>query len=224
VSWGGSYRATPTATRSSSSTTATVTKATGTASGDLILLAVIFAGTSTFSCTGFTADSSVSSTGTNCCYQLLRRVADGSEGSTFTVTASPAADSLFVVGQIVVENALIDAKATTAESGGSGTTSCALTGVTVGGSNELLLWVAGGLANNTATGITPTLPAGFTSRAASSSGSTFQPDILISDNASIGSGSSGTISSTFGTASYWAGAQIAIKPALVATGGLLMMT
>ena len=210
-----SYRATPTITLSSSSTSATVTKASGTTTGDLILLPVYWSGAATPlpACTGFTADTAVASTSGNAVYSLLSRVSDGSEGSTFTVTFSSAVDSNFRVGQAVIINAVIDAKQTTAEVGGGGNTSCALAGVTVAGSGVWLLWFACGL-NASGAGLAPAVPSGITSQAVSSGGGTFQPDARMGDNQSIASGATGTLTGTLSTASFWAGAQIAVKSAV----------
>ncbi len=227
MSWAGSYRATPTVTKSASnsSTTVVVTKAAGVASGDLILLPVCFSINATgdvVSCPGFTAGTQAHDTNVVMGYQLLYRVADGTEGSTFTVTKSDGGAGI-AVGQIVLVNSTLDTSSQTTD-GAASSSSAALPSVTVAGSGELLLWVAGGLNDSTFNGLAPSVPGTISLQVSTSVGAHVIPDMTIGDNQSVASGATGTLSGSFSHSSYWSGGQIAVISVAAAKAGLLMMT
>ena len=135
MTWAGSYRATPTVQNfTSASTSFAVTKASGVVAGDLILLYCAGAGVA-YSCPGFAAYASASPSGMY--GQILARTADGTEGSTFTVTASNS--QVAAIGQVVIAGPCsIDVVG--ASAGSTGSANPTATGLTVAGSNELLIW------------------------------------------------------------------------------------
>src|ERR1017187_7971113 len=230
----GPYRGTPSFTYTSAgnqSTALSVTKQSGTAAGDLILLAVAswtnYAGTGAVGYTspGFTAGTKVYDSSANFGYQLLYRTADGTEGSTYAVTPSLAAG--FTVAQIVIENAVIDVAGTvTVDSGISNT--IPITGVTPASNADWLLWIAGALQNASVLGENPSAPAGMVTQASDpSTGVGNVPGMIVADNEMVGSGATGTLTgaTAFNANSFWAGQQIAVKrnPVPVTTQGLLLM-
>jgi hypothetical protein len=230
----GPYRGTPSFTYTSAgnqSTALSVTKQSGTAAGDLILLAVAswtnYAGTGAVGYTspGFTAGTKVYDSSANFGYQLLYRTADGTEGSTYAVTPSLAAG--FTVAQIVIENAVIDVAGTvTVDSGISNT--IPITGVTPASNADWLLWIAGAMQNASVLGENPSPPGGMVTQASDpSTGVGNVPGMIVADNEMVGSGATGTLTgaTAFNANSFWAGQQIAVKrnPAVVSTQGLLLM-
>jgi hypothetical protein len=219
MSWPGAYRATPSAS-TDSGTTHVITKAAGTVSGDLILLWCSNYNTGiTVSCPGFTAytDSTTVSGSSPVEGQLLSRAADGTEGSTFTLT-STSSGSVWTFIQAVIAAAVIDAVG--AANGGHNATPAA-TGLTVGGGNELLLLFASAISDSSFGGTLVTPPSGFTSRVSGGSGS-IVTEAVLADNGSIASGSTGTQTGS-SVSAYWATQMVAVK-SVAPKGGLLVMT
>src|ERR1035441_5469904 len=107
MTWAGSYRATPAVQDFTSATTFAVNKAAGTVAGDLILLwcGGNASGNGAFTCPGFANQTGSPFTSRG---QLLTRTADGTEGSTFTVTSTAGATPAEVVQATVAGPCSID--------------------------------------------------------------------------------------------------------------------
>src|ERR1017187_908124 len=211
------YRATPAVQNFTSASTYTVNKQTGAAAGDIVMLWIDTAyGVAGFTCPGFSTTGFYNG---QIYAQLLYRTLDGTEGSTFIITPSTSVPANITEATIAGPCSIDVIGAW--NSAGPGTNPSA-TGLTVSGSNELLLWW-GAAENNGGSyqgvPVATTIPSGFTSRATSAFGASHVPDVLLCDNASIASGATGSIASTNATSQYWAAQMVAVKPA--ANHGLL---
>src|ERR1035441_8176344 len=213
MTWAGSYRATPTVQDfTAAATTFAVTKATGVVAGDLILLYCAGGGVA-YSCPGFAGYASVSSAGTY--GQILARTADGTEVSTFTVTASNS--QVAAIGQVVVAGPCsIDVVGASA---GATSTNPTATGLTVAGSNELLIWFGSAINSGSAVGtpVATTIPSGFTSRVTSTSSTAFLADVLVCDNTAVASGATGSEAATNATSNIWLAQMVAIAGPVTVT-------
>ncbi len=209
------YRAAPAVTNFTAATTYVVNKATGTVAGDIIILSCAGPGVGTYTCPGFAAGSSPS------LGNLLYRTADGTEGSTFTIT-SPLSYPAAITQATMAGPCSIDVVGG-ANSGTS--TNPSATGLTVAGSNELLLWFgqAFNSGNSNGTPVATTTPSGFTSRVTGTSGTSNLPDVLLCDNTAVASGATGSVAATNATTNIWQAQMVAINPAVVSTQGLLLM-
>src|ERR1017187_767019 len=139
MTWAGSYRATPAVQDFASATSFAVDVATGTVAGDLILLWVAGATTATsFACSGFATQPAA----TNNYGQLLTRTADGTESGTYTVT-STGGTVAEILQATIAGPCSIDALSVSAAVVLS--TNPTATGLTVAGSNELLMWFGAAL-------------------------------------------------------------------------------
>ena len=212
------YRAAPAVQDFASASTYAVNKATGTVAGDLILLWVAGA-TASFTCPGFAAYSTAWDG------QLLARTADGTEGSTFTVTSVNGAGVAEIVNATIAGPCSIDVVG--ASNAATPSVNPTATGLTVAGSNELLLWFGFSMNNssNLGTAVATTIPSGFTSRVTGTPGTAIRPTALLCDNTAIASGATGSVASVNATAEDWTAQMVAIKlnPAVVSTQGLLLM-
>lgn len=86
---------------SDTGTSVTVTKPTSTASGDVLLAVVVYAGTfstETVACTGWTNAEHTYDSGNDTGCALLYRIAGGSEGASYAFTIGNSADNIY--GQI----------------------------------------------------------------------------------------------------------------------------
>ena len=205
MAWAGSYRATPAVQDFASATTYAVNKATGTVAGDLILLWVAGA-TASFTCPGFAAYSTAWDG------QLLARTADGTEGSTFTVTSVNGAGVAEIVQATIAGPCSIDVVG--ASNAATPSVNPTATGLTVAGSNELLLWFGFSMNNssNLGTAVATTIPSGFTSRVTGTPGTAIRPTALLCDNTAIASGATGSVASVNATAEDWTAQMVAIQP------------
>ncbi len=104
----------------------------------------------------------------------------------------------------------------------SANTAPAATGLTVSGSNEILLWFGAALNSGTFSGTAVTPPSGFTSRVTGSVAS-LVPDPVLADNTSVASGATGTQTGSSATA-YWVTQMVAVLAVAPKTSGLLVMT
>jgi alkaline phosphatase D len=134
-----------------------------TPAGDLILLwATAIAASDTFTCPGFTAVTA--STGQNTSAQLLYRVTDGSEGSSFTVTASVTHIlNVHAIGISGQASSPFDPSTPTSSGQllAAVSTTITATGFTTSSNGCLLLWL--GMARGPSTPPpTITVPGGFT--------------------------------------------------------------
>src|ERR1019366_5987291 len=205
MAWAGSYRATPAVQDFASATTYAVNKATGTVAGDLILMWVAGA-TASFTCPGFAAYSTAWDG------QLLARTADGTEGSTFTVTSVNGAGVAEIVNATIAGPCSIDVVG--ASNAATPSVNPTATGLTVAGSNELLLWFGFSMNNssNLGTAVATTIPSGFTSRVTGTPGTAIRPTALLCDNTAIASGATGSVASVNATAEDWTAQMVAIQP------------
>src|ERR1035441_7738409 len=210
MTWAGSYRATPAVQNfSASATSYAVTAASGIVAGDLILLWVAAgAASDNLSCPGFASYSSIVGTLSS---QLLVRRADGTEGSTFTVTGSSSTGAS-IAQAVIAGPCSIDVVGAGNGLGSSGNTAPSATGLTVAGSNELLLWFGSAYTTGTNYGSPITPPSGFTSRVAGSSASQNYSDVLLCDNTTVASGATGTETGSTAATSWWQTQMVAIKP------------
>src|ERR1017187_8225169 len=199
------YRATPAVQDFASATTYAVNKATGTVAGDLILLWCSLGSNRTVSCPGFASSAAFTPSYGG---SLLYRTADGTESSTFTVTAS-ATSTAAITQATIAGPCFIDVIG--ASNNGSLTANPSATGLTVAGSNELLLWFGAAInGSNVGQVVATTIPSGFTSRVAGTSGSSY-PDVLLCDNTSVAAGATGSEASVnAATTNYWATQMVAI--------------
>jgi hypothetical protein len=208
-----------------SSSSNAVTAAAGIVPGDLIILACIGnapfdSSQGIYSCSGFTKYSV--GIGIYGIESILYRIADGTEGSTFTVSNSNSHPCVTAIAQIVVASAAIDVI-------GSGNVGYNSTpsdpGISISNANELVIWIGTGLTGGNL-GIAIPAPASYTSQAAGTSGTNRLFDILVYDNKSLSSGATGTITSSgTATGTNWGTTTLAVKPVTATPkGGLLAMT
>ena len=211
------YRATPAITSSGSSqvTQLAVPKQAGTVAGDLIVMYAWGNPTGTLACTGFTAIKDASSFG-----GVLYRTADGSEGTTFTVTGFATKAALVIIVTLAGGSAFDPAVFPTPTAGGAAT-SLSIGGITLAGATDLVLWFCVDQATGfTGNGQTITPPAGFTSRVTNGPGPlTGAPVGLMADNASLGSGATGAKAGTAGAAAFFSGVMVGVTPAAGAVSG-----
>src|ERR1035441_10048908 len=204
MTWAGSYRATPAVQNFTSATTFAVNKAAGTVAGDLILLSCAGANGGSYSCPGFAATPLLWES------QLLYRTADGTEGSTFTVTCT-ATSTPAIIQATIAGPCSIDVVGVAND--GLPSINPAATGLTVAASNELLIWF--GLAINVSSVGVPVaavVPSGFTSRVTGTAGTAYLPDVLMCDNTAVAAGATGSVAATNATSNYWAAQMVAVKP------------
>src|ERR1019366_2057286 len=206
MTWAGSYRATPAVQDFASATTYAVNKATGTVAGDLILLWCANNG-STFTCTGFVAHpGTYDYEGT-----LFVRTANGTEGSTFTVTQSGSASPAEIIQATIAGPCSIDVVGASGD--GAPSANPTATGLTVAGQSELLLWFGSSTdASSVGTLVATSIPSGFTSRVTGTPGTTGRPDTLLCDNTAVAAGATGAVAATQATSQYWVAMMAAIKP------------
>src|ERR1017187_10532374 len=189
MSWAGSYRATPAVQDFASASTYAVNKATGTVAGDLILLWCAGAAVVTsFTCPGFAAYAA-----TDAYYgQLLARTADGSESGTFTVTSTGGATPAEISQATIAGPCSIDVVGALNWTGT--TANPTATGLTVAGSNELLLWFSSSIiSGGNGTPVATTIPPGFTSRVTGTPRTYQRPTQLLCDNTAVAAGATGAV-------------------------------
>lgn len=207
-----SYRATPAVTASSSGVTSwSVTKQAGTAAGDWIFIYLFGCDYSTtVACSGFTAKEDPNSFGV-----LLYRLADGTEGSSFTITGLGGSVVTSVIATVAGAAATLDPATVSTPVSGGPSTSIPVSGVTLANSGDWLLWFGGNQNSFTGPGQAITPPSGFTSRATNGAASA-NATVMLADNQSASAGATGTKTGTVGTATYYSGVMIGLTPA--ATG------
>jgi hypothetical protein len=202
-----------------------MTKDAGVVAGDLILWwASSGYPYDHITCPGFTAVAPYS--GGNITGQLLYRKADGTEGSTFTVTTTYS--TTFSVIQATIAGPCAIEVIGALNAPGSGSANPSATGLTVAGSNDLLLWfgAATGPTASTLNGtpVATTVPAGFTQRVTGMTGDP-HPGMLLCDKGSVVAGATGSIAATNAAVDSWATQMVAIKvPTLAVNHGLLAFT
>jgi len=180
-----SYRATP-AYGTSGSNSFSVSKQSGTASGDWIFIYISSESgpPQTATCTGFSEVNVASGSGAD--GVLLYRHADGSEGSTFSVTYSNDGGELaWVIATVSGAVGLDPATVATPNSPAEGT-SIPVNGITLAYSGDFVLWFAGSNYSGAQT-ITP--PSGFVT--GGTPGGT-NPACCVASNASLPAGATGT--------------------------------
>jgi hypothetical protein len=203
-----SYRAAPAFTNTGSTgvTSTSVTKQAGTAAGDWIFI-YVFAGTASMACTGFTSKPDGNGFG-----GLLYRLADGSEGSSFSITGLAGNRASTMIVTVAGGAATLDpATVGTPTSGGAGT-SIAVASITLANSTDWLLWFAANQNGYSGAGMAITPPSGFSSQGtngALASNST----IMLADNESVASGATGTKTGTFTSSTFYSGVMVGITPA-----------
>lgn len=208
-----SYRATPAVTSSSSAVTSwSVTKQAGTAAGDWIFIYLFGANGSGVACSGFSVQTDPN--GFGC---LLYRLADGTEGSSFSITGIGTEKVTTLIATVAGAAATLDPASVAIPSSGGPSTSISIGGITLNNSNDWLLWFG---ANENGYGgasyaITP--PSGFTSRAANGAQTANASVMLADKEGGVASGATGTQTGTTATASYYSGVMVGITPG-VGTG------
>jgi hypothetical protein len=203
-----SYRAAPAFTNTGSTgvTSTSVTKQAGTSSGDWIFI-YVFAGTSSMACTGFTAKPDPNGFG-----GLLYRLADGSEGSSFTVTGLAGNRASTMIVTVAGATSALDPSAVgTLTSGGAGT-SIAVASITLANSTDWLLWFCANQNGYSGAGMAITPPSGFTSQGTSGALAS-NATIMLADNESAGSGATGTQTGTFTSSTFYSGVMVGVTPA-----------
>src|ERR1039458_8576579 len=208
MTWAGSYRAAPAVQDFTSATTYAVNKASGTVAGDVILLwCAGSTGATTFTCPGFASQASaVPYYG-----QLLTRTADGTESSTFTVTSTGGATPAEITQATIAGPCSIDVVGALNWTGT--TANPTATGLTVAGSNELLLWFGSSIiSGGNGTPVATTIPSGFTSRVTGTPGTYQRPTQLLCDNTAVAAGATGAVASVNAATNNWTAQMVAIKP------------
>ena len=155
-----SYRAAPAVSTSGSTgqTTWAVSRQAGTVAGDWILI-YVFGGTASMACTGFAAKPDANGFG-----GLLSRYADGTEGTSFSITglAGNRVTALIVTlagGASVLDPAVI----ATPVSGGPAS-SVSVPSITLANNGDWLLWFCANQNGFSGAGYGITPPSGFTSQ------------------------------------------------------------
>ena len=186
----------------------------GTAIGDLLVIWA-FAGTSTaltWSATGWTAVTAVS--GANGACQILYRVADGTEGSSVTVTCSVAEQWAGVIAGYYNTNpaSLFDPAPSSGQVNASSTTVAAASVTTVTGGDKLL-WFGAIDAGSGGTPAVLTVPSGFTAEVAQVSTSAVSgtnAGVIYGDLTQVTAGATGAENGTAASAHANAGCLISI--------------
>lgn len=192
-----SYRTTPYAYANNDyGSSFSVSKQSGTVSGDWILIWVptYIYSAGTASCSGFTAKtySSTANAGT-----LLYRQADGSEGSSFSVSLSNTSHYSYIIATIAGD-VISDPSTVPSPNGGESSTITA-NSITLSHSGTRVLWFAGASAHSTDD---LTVPSGFTLDA-KVSGSTLYPRAVVGHKDSFSAGSTGSQSISLSASDSW---------------------
>lgn len=195
--------ATTASTGSSTSTASyTIAKPSGVVNGDALLIYVVIRGTNAASTpAGFSAVTATTFSSTEC--QLFYRVADGTEGSTFTLSWTGANPSAAVcLAYAGVSGSIFDPAAPSA-SGAAGTTNGIPTAssITTTVNGDTLVWFA--VTKTSASGGTPgtiSPPAGFSTEAAqiSTTVASAAPNVAAyaADMTQPAAGATGTLAGT----------------------------
>ena len=186
--------------------TVSVNKPTGTAANDLILLFVDTesASTAPTTPTGFTLLGSKTSTLQSFRVDVYYRVADGTEGTTFSVTGGTGVGWLQLICHVIAGGATsspVDASSSNANT--TAGTAVSVSGVTTTAVDELLFFATdwnGSDSYSTPTGFTQLLSDGVLGMALYS---------MVQSS----SGATGTISSTLTASDSWIAWLVAVKPA-----------
>jgi hypothetical protein len=203
-----SYRAAPAFTNTGSTgvTSTSVTKQAGTTAGDWIFI-YVFAGTASMACTGFTSKPDANGFG-----GLLYRLADGSEGSSFSVTGLAGNRASTMIVTVAGAAATLDpATVATPTSGGAGT-SIAVASITLANSTDWCLWFCANQNGYSGAGMAITPPSGFTSQGTNGALAS-NATIMLADNESIASGATGTKTGTFTSSTFYSGVMAGLTPA-----------
>ena len=203
-----SYRAAPAFTNSGSVsvTSFAVTKQAGTAAGDWIFI-YVFAGTATMACTGFTAKPDSSGFG-----GLLYRLADGTEGASFTVTGLAGNRCSAMIVTVAGATATLDPATVATPASGGPATSITVPGVTLANAGDWLLWFCANQNGYCGAGFAITPPSGFTSQGTNGALAS-NATIMLADDETIVTGATGTKTGTFSGSTYFSGVMVGITPA-----------
>ena len=203
-----SYRATPAVTQSSGGvTTFSVTKQSGTTAGDWILIYLFGVDAGTTACTGFTvATVDNENIGT-----LLYRLADGTEGSSFSITGLGGAAITATIATVAGATSSI-VVGTPGNAGGSAASFGAVS-ITQPGAGWVL-WFAGVETGFSGAGYAITPPSGYTSRATNGP-QAGNATMMLADNETAASGATGTETGTSTSAGYWSGVLVGLVPGAV---------
>jgi hypothetical protein len=202
------YRATPAVTQSSGAVTSfAVTKQSGTAAGDWIFMYVSCVNSGTLACTGFTV-TAADSDQIGC---LIYRHADGTEGSSFTITGIPSGTAA-TVAIATVSGASSTAVIGTCSTAGASNTSFTASSITMPTGGGWVLWFGTEQLGFTGNSYSITAPSGFTSRATNGT-QTNNACMMIADNQAATSGATGGKTGTCTTAAFWSGVMVGAAPA-----------
>lgn len=201
-----SYRAAPAVSQSGGGVSSfSVSKQSGTAAGDWIFIHLFGANSSSVASAGFTVVQDP-----NGYAAFLRRLADGTEGSSFSVTGLGGQSVSALIATVAGAASSLDATVVTPTSA-SNSTSLGVAGITVGTAGDWVLCFAGNEDgySNVSYAITP--PSGFTSKVTNGA-QTANPTMMLADNESAAAGATGTKTCAGASASYWSGVMVALKP------------
>jgi hypothetical protein len=213
---------TPTTGTASSSTTLSVTKPTGTVAGDLILIFGLAVSVSLGGIGGFSASGNVAG-GAYTNAQAYARTADGTEGSSFTITLSGGTTVGCCICAVYAGPASIDPTSIpgiTLVNGPSSAITVPSITLANASNNDWLAWF-GGAAYTSTTSLTIAVPAGFTQQASipifnngtDSTGMMFG-DIETSQSA----GATGAQDGTLSVAARNGGWMVGVNPAASPSG------
>ena len=208
---GLSYRAAPAFTNTGSAgvTSTTVTKQAGTSSGDWIFI-YVFAGTATMACTGFTAKPDSSGFG-----GLLYRLADGTEGASFSVTGLAGNRASTMIVTVAGAAGTLDPPTVATPTSGGPATSVTVPGVTLANTGDWLLWFCADQNGYSGAGYSITPPAGFTSQGTNGALAS-NATIMLADDQTTSPGATGTQTGTFTSPAYFSGVLAGLTPAAAA--------
>lgn len=207
--------ATSATTGATAATTLAVTKPTGVVANDVILLYVVNGGSPAVSVAGFQALPTTLETASSEA-TLFYRVADGSEGATFTVTIATAKSiSAQCIAYSQVNVAALFDPSWPANSGVANATSTTVTvsAITTVNDGDQLVWFA---FDRVALAVTPpaiTKPAAFAaqgSQASSSSATLLNVGCVVADLAQVSHGASGTVNGTVASTAVNGGILVAL--------------
>lgn len=198
------YRATP--AYGSAASPMSITKQSGTVASDWIFIYVSTDASppNAASCTGFTASSVLSGIGAD--GTLLYRRADGTEGSTFSVTV-PSGNPSYVIATIAGAGS-VDPSVVAVPTSTSFGSSLPAGAITLTGTGDWVLWFAG---SNNSPSSPPVItgPPGFT---AGGSPPGTSPGCYVGHSTAFGAGSTGTQTGSTSPNGYQSAVMVGLTP------------
>jgi hypothetical protein len=187
-------------------TTTSVSKQAGTIAGDWIFI-YVFGGTTSFACVGFTAKPDANGFG-----GVLYRKADGSEGTSFSITGLAGNRISTMIVTVAGSAATLDPVTVATPSSGGPGTSVILPSITLNNANDWVLMFAANQNGFSGAGFAVTPPSGFVSQGTDGAHAS-NATIMLADDQTNTTGATGTKTVTFGGSAYYSGVLVGITPA-----------